>query len=130
MKSIVIQVGISIAFLMARIPGANSQTYGIDWSTVDGGGGAISGGGYSLNGTIGQADAGAMSGGSYSIVGGFWSGIVGPSGPRPGLSIRFAGPNTVVLSWLNPSTGYVLQQTANMNAPGGGWTDVTTTPVV
>jgi hypothetical protein len=26
--------------------------------------------------------------------------------------------------------GYVLQQTADMSAPGGGWTDVTQMPVV
>ena len=38
--------------------------------------------------------------------------------------------NTVTLSWPNPSTGYVLQQSANMNAPGGGWVEVLPSPVV
>lgn len=110
---------------------AASAQYAIDWFTIDGGGGASSGGNYSINGTIGQPDAGAMNGGPYALVGGFWSGVdtVGVA-TRPQLSIRFGTGNTVVLSWPNPSTGYVLQQTANMNGPVGDWTDMTLTPIV
>ncbi len=48
--------------------------YEISWSTIDNGGGASTGGTYSLVGTIGQADAGEMSGGDYELTGGFWSG--------------------------------------------------------
>lgn len=52
----------------------------------------------------------------------------------PRLAIRLGTPNggfnTVILSWPNPSAGFVLQQTSNMNAPGGGWTDVTQPPVI
>jgi hypothetical protein len=49
--------------------------YELTWSTSDGGGGASSGGIYTLNGTIGQPDAGAaLSGGGYTLVGGFWGG--------------------------------------------------------
>ena len=48
----------------------------------------------------------------------------------PVLSVRLTGANTVVLSWPNPSTGYIPQQSANMNGPGGGWTLVSQTPVV
>ena len=48
----------------------------IPWWTVDSGGGTSSSSGYSLSGTIGQADAGAMSGGNYSLAGGFWGGGV------------------------------------------------------
>jgi hypothetical protein len=47
--------------------------YDLSWSTIDGGGGASSGGGYTLNGTIGQADAGQSIGsGGYTLSGGFW----------------------------------------------------------
>jgi len=46
--------------------------YSIDWFTVDGGGGASSGGSYTASGTIGQPDAGALSGGGYTLQGGFW----------------------------------------------------------
>jgi hypothetical protein len=109
-----------------------AQSYTINWFTLDGGGDSSSGGSYSLNGTIGQPDAGTpMSGGVFNVSGGFWPGVTGGSvGPIPGLSIRYGTPNIVILSWPNPSTGYVLQQTANMNAPGGGWVDVAQLPVV
>lgn len=50
---------------------AHAQSYSIDWFTIAGGGGASTGGGFSLNGTIGQPDPGAMSGGNYSLAGGF-----------------------------------------------------------
>jgi hypothetical protein len=51
--------------------------YDLSWSTVDGGGGTFStGGGYSLGGTAGQADAGVMQGGGYTLAGGFWPGGV------------------------------------------------------
>jgi hypothetical protein len=46
--------------------GASAQTYSLDWSTVDGGGGTSTGGVYSVTVTIGQSDAGAMSGGNLS----------------------------------------------------------------
>jgi len=56
---------------------ASAQTgggYDLTWWTVDAGGGAVSGGGYSLVGSIGQPDAGAMlSGGGYILEGGFWN---------------------------------------------------------
>ena len=46
----------------------------IDWFTIDGGGGSASGGGFELQGTIGQFDAGTtMSNGQFELVGGFWA---------------------------------------------------------
>jgi hypothetical protein len=48
--------------------------YDLTWSTIDGGGGASSGGEYTLRGTIGQADAGTLSAGDLTLVGGFWAG--------------------------------------------------------
>ncbi len=50
--------------------------YEITWSTIDGGGGASSGGPYTLVGTIGQPDAGEMGGGDYKLSGGFWPGAL------------------------------------------------------
>ena len=47
--------------------------YNLSWWTVDGGGGTSQGGGYTLNGTIGQPDTGVLVGGDYTIAGGFWS---------------------------------------------------------
>lgn len=54
---------------------ALAQSYSIDWHTVDGGGGASSGGAFSLSGTIGQPDAQTlpvMSGGTFELTGGYW----------------------------------------------------------
>ena len=49
--------------------------YELSWWTVDGGGQTYSTGlGYSLGGTVGQADAGVLSGPGYQLAGGFWSG--------------------------------------------------------
>jgi hypothetical protein len=61
--------GVVLLMLGGLAPGASS----IDWSTIDGGGGMMSGGAFALTGTIGQPDAGAMSGGTFSLTGGFWS---------------------------------------------------------
>ena len=67
---------VSVSVVLAQVGGG----YDLTWSTIDGGGTTSScGGSYSLNGTIGQADAGTLSGGSYTLVGGFWGGASGPS---------------------------------------------------
>jgi hypothetical protein len=98
-----------------------AQQYSINWYKVAGGGGTGTGGVYSVSGTIGQPDAGGlMSGGSYSITGGFWALISAVQTPGlPNLTITFAGPNSVKVSW--PNTGsYTLQQNANL-AVAGGW---------
>jgi hypothetical protein len=53
------------------------QSYAISWWTIDGGGATVStGGGYSLDGTVGQPDAGVLVSGSYTLAGGFWGGTV------------------------------------------------------
>ena len=51
-----------------------AQPFDLSWHTIDGGGGASSGGGFTLTGTIGQPDAGSSSGGAFTCVGGFWAG--------------------------------------------------------
>jgi hypothetical protein len=49
--------------------------YDLSWNTADGGG-RSSGGGYSLAGVLGQADASRLAGGGYSLSGGFLAGPV------------------------------------------------------
>ncbi|MFN2166669.1 MAG: hypothetical protein PVH11_12510 [Anaerolineae bacterium] len=52
---------------------AQSDTWEIRWSTIDGGGTAVSAGeAYTLAATVGQPDGGATSGAVYALVGGFW----------------------------------------------------------
>ena len=65
----------------ARAVGAAPSAFDLSWWTVDGGGGSLAGGSYSLSGTIGQPDAGALAGGAYTLSGGFWSAL--PSAPPP-----------------------------------------------
>ncbi len=96
-----------------------AQNYSIGWYKIAGGGGVSSGGQYSLQGTIGQAEAGAtMSGGAFSLTGGFWSliGVVQTAG-FPNLAIGHSG-GSIVISW--PNTGsYTLQQNAALGSAGG-----------
>ena len=56
---------------------ASGGPYDLSWSTIDSGGGSISGGDYIMMGTVGQPDAGYHYGTSYELLGGFWVG-----GPR------------------------------------------------
>ncbi|MFW5713667.1 MAG: hypothetical protein ACOCYU_03265 [Brevefilum sp.] len=58
--------------LVTNVSASTNGDYGIDWWTVEGGGGTSEGGDYSLSGTIGQPDAGVSSGGIYALSGGFW----------------------------------------------------------
>ncbi len=58
---------------MALATAALAADLAIDWHTVDGGGVMqSSGGGFTLDGSIGQADAGIMTGGGFQMTGGFW----------------------------------------------------------
>jgi hypothetical protein len=104
---------------------ALAQSYSIPWYKVAGGGGTSTGGSYSLSGTIGQHDAGTMSGGSYSLTGGFW-GIVNviQTPGAPYLSILRGSNNSVVLSWLAPSSGFSLSSKPTIT--GTNWTAVNT----
>jgi hypothetical protein len=84
--------------------------FSIDWYTIDGGGGASTGGVYTVSGTIGQPDAGAMSGGSYSLTGGFWALYAVQMPGAPLLTIFLTTTNTAVVSWSSPSSGWNPQQ--------------------
>jgi hypothetical protein len=103
---------------------ALAQTYSIDWSTIDGGGGTSTGGVYSVSGSLGQPDAGTMSGGNYTLDGGFW-GIIATVQPpgAPRLTITLMANKALLLSWPSPSTGFLLQQ--NSTLAETGWANVT-----
>ena len=63
--------------VLAMITLAHAQSggdYSLVWSTIDGGGGTISGGQYALIGTIGQHDSGWSRGDNYEVLGGFLPG--------------------------------------------------------
>lgn len=102
---------------------AHAQPYGIDWFSIDGGGGVSTGGVYTVGGTSGQADAGMLSGGAYGLAGGFWGVIQVPGAPL--LSVAHSN-NTVVVFWPLPATSFVLDQTLALSSPPGNisWNQV------
>lgn len=102
-----------------------AQSYSIDWSTIDGGGGTSTGGVYSVMGTIGQPDAGTMSGGNYTLQGGFWGVVAAVQTPgAPFLTVFRTTTNTVAVSWPSPSTDWTLQQNTN-SVSSVNWSNVT-----
>lgn len=110
-----------------------AQTYAINWSTIDGGGGRSTGGVYSVSGTIGQPDAGpTMTNGAYAVTGGFWAlpSLVQTPG-APVLAIASAGSGQAAISWSPATPGFVLQETWSLSP--ANWTNSisgATNPVV
>jgi hypothetical protein len=110
---------LSVGFF-APVARGQSTNYSISWHSIAGGGGASSGGNFSLNGTIGQPATASMSGGSYSVTGGFWSMIAAVQTPgAPQLIVSRAGAQAIV-SWLAPAAGFVLEQSQTLTS--GSWT--------
>ena len=72
--------------------------YAISRYTIGGGGGATSGGVYTLVGTIGQPDAGWSSGGKYELLGGFR-----PAGPP--CTVGFDDFAEFAEEWLETGSG-------------------------
>lgn len=69
--SIVVRAAVAL-LLAAPLP---AQVLSVPWQTSDTGGGALAGGVYGLDGTVGQPDAGVPpTGGIYQVAGGFWPG--------------------------------------------------------
>ena len=108
---------VSVMAMVGFCASAHAQPFTIDWFTVDGGGGTSTGGVFAVNGTIGQSDANAqtLTGGNFSLVGGFWSLFAVQTPGAPLLTIRLTTTNTAVVSWPSPSTGFLLQQNADLN---------------
>lgn len=71
----------SLAVVMSAATGTPAMAQsapGTDlrWNSIDGGGSTVAGSGYSLSGTIGQADAIRLSGGAYTLQGGLHAGVI------------------------------------------------------
>ena len=116
-KSIFCALAVFTAII--ALPRLGMAQFSIPWSTVDGGGGTSTGGTFSVSGTIGQADAGQapMTGGTFSLAGGFWGVFAVPTPEAPMLRVERSAPNTVVIAWPAPSTGWSLLRSPTM-APG------------
>jgi hypothetical protein len=73
-KCIRVIVLIAILSLLAYISQAQAgDGLRIAWWTVDDGGARLSGGAYTLYGSVGQPDVGTLSRSDYTLVGGFWA---------------------------------------------------------
>jgi len=102
-----------------------AQSYSLDWSTIDGGGGTSTGGLYTVSGTIGQPDAGTMTGGTYTLSGGFWGGITAVQTPgAPYLWVTRTPTNTVCVGWALPADGWVLEWTNRLAGASVPWPQV------
>jgi hypothetical protein len=77
----ILTLALFVAFLALNVRvgyAAPRSGYEISWYTIDGGGAQdLSGGTYTLSGTVGQFDAGSQSGGSYALAGGYWVELFG-----------------------------------------------------
>ncbi len=64
---------LTLSILLPAVASAQSGgPYNIQRSVIAGGGGSSIGGGFTLQGTIGQGLVGAMSEGAHDLAGGFW----------------------------------------------------------
>lgn len=109
-----------LTFVLALTALAALAQYSIDWSTTDGGGGTMSGGSFTLRGTIGQPDADQMDGGDFVILGGFWVPQAVQMPGAPWLSILAEGGTNVIVSWIPADPGWVLQESDNVHS---NWMD-------
>ena len=118
MNTRILPIFSALALTAAGLPAsAHAQSFTIDWFTIDGGGGTSTGGVFAVSGTIGQPDASAqpLTGGNFSLVGGFWSLIALQTPGAPRLTIQLTSANAATVSWPSPSTGFILQQNADLN---------------
>ena len=68
-------VAFPLPLVMRGVTPVTFPNNGVRWWTVDGGGGTLTSGSYSLSGAVGQADAGAaLDSNGYMLVGGYWYG--------------------------------------------------------
>jgi len=108
---------------------SSAQNYTLDWRTLDGGGGASTGGVFAVSGTVGQPDAGGpLTGGPYIVLGGFWPGANLVQTPyAPLLAIERLANGQMRLYWPRPATGFVLDQAAPLASTPAAtvWSPVT-----
>jgi hypothetical protein len=108
-----------LLLLLLLTAAIHAQTFSLGWFTMDSGGGTSTGSVYTLRGTIGQPEAhpatATLVGGNFSLSGGFWSLFAVQTPGAPWLTITLTSTNTALVLWPTPSTGFSLQQNANLN---------------
>lgn len=69
-------VSVVAGFLATVALAAVGGSFGVEWHSVDNGGGQSSAGEFTLTGAAGQPDAADSSGGPYFLQGGFMTGTI------------------------------------------------------
>ncbi|HSH15375.1 MAG TPA: hypothetical protein VLD18_05030 [Verrucomicrobiae bacterium] len=93
-------------------PSAVCQSFAVRPVAITGGGGASSGGAFSVTGSIGQLATIASGSGNFVVSGGVWGALVPVQQPdAPTLSIVANGPGSAIISWTPATAGFVLQYT-------------------
>ena len=91
-------------------------------STADGGGTIVSGGAFSINGTVGQPDAAASGSAGFSFTGGYWPAVlddvIEPTVPEVRLNIVIAA-GEIQVRWPVELTNGILEATTEL--PSAGW---------
>jgi hypothetical protein len=127
--------GLLVAILLASYVGpatllAQAGRYNLRSWTIDGGGGASSGGAYALGGTVGQLDAGILTGHTYTLVGGFWGGA-SAAAPTPTATGVITPPTaTPVPATMTPTATMTPAATSTSEPSATPWrTETASTPV-
>ncbi len=102
------------------------QTLSIDWHTIDGGGGASSGGVFAISGTLGQPDANSqpMTNGTFSLTGGFWSLFAVQMSDAPLLTLVLTSADSALVSWPVTALSFQLQENMDLTLTDA-WAAVT-----
>ena len=94
---------------------ASAQPFTLDGSTIAGGGGLSTGGGFALSGTLGQADAGQLTNGTFTLAGGFWSVVLVEQPLAPPLSVEQLGA-VVRVWWPRAVPGWRFESASHLLA--------------
>lgn len=116
-------------FCTAVMSARATDSFSIDWFTIDGGGALMSGGDFTLNGTTGQPDTGmaTLVSGEQFLKAGFWAfDFSDVGGITPTLQIQLGGLSEVTLSWYPDTPGFLLQQSLTLMPDS--WTTLSTIP--
>jgi hypothetical protein len=95
----------------------HAQSFNINLFAIGAGGGTSSGGDFTLNSTIGEADAGTMSGGSFSLTGGFWGANPIPVSSPTVIEVRLVGPGVYLHFNGIPGRTYEIERASSVTGP-------------
>ena len=112
MRRVRLLLAVALTLIVASAALAQSGNgYDLTWWTVDGGGGQVQGGGYTLTGTAGQPEPGpVLAGGDYTLHSGFWP--AAPAAPPACTAVTSVDLNLVTAGDIYTDT--TVQFSANI----------------